>query len=765
MNATPPALHPEKKESALHEQREYRDNQQMSSSLSPLPDVDLREFFRKIWRRKKIVIGTILFLVIVTFLIVNQLTPKYSSTAQVLIDPRQSQVVDIEAVVSGLPQDMETVESEIQILKSRRLAERVIQKLRLYEDPEFNKSLREKPEWHKWLRIQTYLPDYIYRLLVPESTTPTLTAEEKQDRIWVKITDEFLLNLGLARSGRSRVIGISFVSKSPKVSAAVANTMADTYIVDQLEAKFEATQKATEWLNERVAKLKSAVSGSERAVERFRTSSGLLQGKGTTLASQQISELNSQIIVARTKRAEATARLSQVQNLLKTKNGVDSAAEVLSSRLIQQLRSEESLALRKIAEQAQEFGAKHPRMITARAELDDLRRKIRAEVDKIVQNLRNEVGIARVRENTLTASLRRLEGRIGQLNTKEVQLRSLEREATANRTLYETFLSRFKETGQQQGIQQADARIISRADVPTEASFPRKGLTLVAAVVVSFFIGISLVFFVEQLDQGFRSMTQVENLTGLPALGLVPMLAGVRKLTTEPYKYIIENPVSAFGEAVRSLYTSIMLSNVDSPPKTVLITSSQPNEGKTSLAISLARQVSMQSQKKVILMDADLRTPQIHKSLGIPLSPGLVEYLSGTATVDEILHGDEESGTIVICAGETPNNPTDVLASDQMRRLVAQLSETNDFVVIDSPPILAVSDPKVLAHLADKTVYVIRWAETRRESAMMGLKQIVEIGGDVAGTVLSMVNTRRHAQYGYGDSGYYDGLNKKYYSK
>ena len=270
---------------------------------------------------------------------------------------------------------------------------------------------------------------------------------------------------------------------------------------------------------------------------------------------------------------------------------------------------------------------------------------------------------------------------------------------------------------------------------------------------------------IEHLDHGFRSMTQIEQAMGVPALGLVPMIGGLDKLRSEPFDYIVERPVSAFGEAVRSLYTSILLSNVDSPPRTVLITSSLPNEGKTSLSISLARLVALQSQKRVVLIDADLRRPQIHRKMGLPASPGLVEYLAGEATLDEVMRHDEKSGAQVIVAGGIPNNPTDILASDHMKSLLDELTNANDLVVLDSPPALAVSDPRVLSRLAEKTVYVVRWAETRRETALMGLKQIVDVGSDVAGVALSMVNVRKHSRYGYGDSGTYYGQYRKYYTR
>lgn len=736
----------------------------MSKFQSGISKIDVGDIFRKLKRRKLILFAAMIFITGLAIVVVNLMTPKYNSVSQVLIDPRQQNVVDIESVLSGLPQDAETIESEIRILRSRKLAERVITKLKLYEYPEFKPGTGQPSLITRVLNPASFLPEsWVDFLGLKVAETPK-TPEEELERQRVQVIDKYLNNLSLSRSGRSRVIEISFTSTSPRIAALVANTVADLYIVEQLEAKFDATKMAAEWLNVRLADLKEKVAASERAVEVFRQKSGLIQGNGITLASQQISELNSQLILARTKRAEAQARLSQLERSLNQNGGVEAVAEVLSSPLIQRLREEEAKLLRKSAELSQEFGARHPKMINLRAELEDQRKKIKVEVNKIIQNLRNEVNVAVARERSFRQALAQLEGRVGQLNSREVQLRALEREANANRELYETFLNRFKETGSQGGVQQPDARVISRADISTSPSHPRKKLIVAIAFLFSIFVGIGLVMLVEHLDAGFRSGDQIEEMTGLPALGLIPIISGVKGLTAKPFDYLIENPTSAFTEAVRSLYAGVLLSDVDKPPKTLLLTSSLPSEGKTSLSICLARLVSTQSRKKVVLIDGDIRRPQIHARLELPNKPGLVEYLSGEATFDEILHRDPETDVVTICAGGTSNNPTDILASDAMKSLLAQLAATNDLVIIDSPPVLAVSDPRVLARLADKTVFVVRWAETRREVVRMGLNQVMNAGADMAGVVLSMVNVRRHSQYGYADSGAYYGKYRKYYT-
>lgn len=232
----------------------------------------------------------------------------------------------------------------------------------------------------------------------------------------------------------------------------------------------------------------------------------------------------------------------------------------------------------------------------------------------------------------------------------------------------------------------------------------------------------------------------------------------------EPQEIILEKPNSAFAESVRALHASILLSNVDSPPKTVLFTSALPSEGKTSLSLSLARLVARTGSKRVVIIDGDLRRPLVHRHLGMDIVPGLVQLLAEEASMEDVLRRDEPSGAYVLTAGGTPANPKDIITSEHFARLLDNLKSAFDLIVIDSSPVLAVSDSRILSRLADKTIFVVRWAETRREVVRLGLKQILEAGGDLAGIVLSMVNVKKHSRYGYGDSGYYYGRYRKYYS-
>ena len=726
-------------------------------TTSPM-ETDVGELIGKLWRRKGVILGVVVILTALAAVIIAQLTPLYTATAQTMINPRKNQVVNLEAVLAGLPLDQETIQSEIQVIKSRGLAERVVKKLGLDRVPEFNSKLVEIPAWKQWLKPRTWLPPEWSRAVFGEEMP--LSEEVRNILERGAVVSSLSGALEVKRVARSRVLEISITSADPALARKITNTVADLYIVEQLEAKFEATRKATTWLNDRLSDLRKQVAVTERAVEVFRNESGLTQSRGITLVAQEISELSTQHVLSRLKRVEAEARQRQVQALLKNKKGAASASEVLASLLIQSLRGQEAEVLRKEAELSQEYGRKHPRLINIRSEVENIRGKIAAEVDRVVQGLKNEVSVARTREQSLSASIRQLERRVGALNRSEVRLRALEREAKANRTLYENFLSRFKELSKQGDIQQADAHIVSYAARPVEPSFPKTTLLLGLALVGSLFAGIGTASALEYFDVGFRSMQEVEQQSELPALGLIPALA---RSVKKPEDYVLNTPYSAYSESIRSLYTSLHLSNVDEPPKSVLMASSVPEEGKSLTAISLARLVAM-SGKKVILVDADLRRPTTHDAMGLRATPGVVEVLSGEVTVDQALQVDSTTGLYVLTAGNQPANPVDLLTSQHFKKLLEGLRKEADLVVIDSPPLTAVSDARILSTLADKTVFIVRWAMTRRETVLMTLGQLRSAGADLAGIILSRVDIAKHARYGYGDSGYYHGRSKKYYT-
>ncbi len=727
--------------------------------------IDLRHMLMTLWRRKSVIISTVFLVTCFAVLLAFQLTPKYTASTKVMIDTRTNQTVDMESVLSGLSSDDATVLSEIEILRSRSLMARVVKNLGLQDDPEFNATLREEGYFSSLLKPANWLPEawlaWLSSVFVPAPVVE-LSPEEIKDQVSVRVVDNVIKEFAITPVRRSYVINIIFTSEDPRKAMEVANSLADHYIVDQLEAKFEATRRATAWLNDRIGDIRSKVRDSEQAVELFRSAKGLAQGNDSSVISQQLSELNTQLILAKSDRAEAEARLRQAKELLNSSDGVESATEVLTSNLIQALKEEESKVLRKASELSTRYGERHPEIINVRAELEDIKKKIFLEISRIAKSLENEVAVVRARERSLQDGLSKLESATSGQGRDEIQLRELEREAKANRLLYESFLGRFKETSQQDDLQQADARIISRAEVPAESSFPKKRLIVMIAMVGSAFLGILLVFVLERLDNGFRTAEQIENLTGIPSLGMIPAARGAAN-KTQVDRYVIYKPTSSISESIRSIRTSIMLSDIDHPPKVIAVTSTVPSEGKTMLALNLAR-ASASAGQRTLFIDGDLRRPRMHKSMGIPNAKSLIELLSGELKLNDVCRLEKETGLLVIPAKVIHANPLDVLNSKAMHTFIANMREEFDQVYIDSPPVLAVSDIKVIGQYCDKILYNIKWDDTPREAVIAGLKQVVDAHLPLAGVIFTHVDVKKHSRYGYGDTGYYYGRYKEYYA-
>ena len=739
----------------------------------------IEEFFHKIWRRRGLIITTVVVSMAATATILFQIAPRYYAESLIMIEGQKSNVVNVKAVMSGLSGDNETIQSEIEVIRSRPLVEKVITTLALDRRPEFNSSYAPKGFVDKLLEengvLYSILPKEWLDAMFGRKRPVALMGmgNNKNKNMAAKTSvkggiatiNSFLKKLSVSQKGRSRVIGIGFTSTDPAIASKVANDMAKFYVAQLLSLKVAATQRASSWLNKRVDVLRKQVKKAEAAVERYRNKSGLIETRGLTIISQQVAEVSTQVVIARTDRVEAQARLRQTLTLLKSPHGVSSAVEVLKSPLIQKLREQEASLQRRAAELSGEYGKRHPKMINIRAEIKDIGRKIGQEVSKIVKGMRNEVEIALTREASLVRTLKNLEADVAKANRAEVELRALEREANASRNLLEIFLARYKETSAQEDrdSQRADARMISMADIPIEPSFPKKGIVLVLALAGSLGFGVLLAFLMEILDRGFRSCAQIEQFTDVAVFGLVPLLNRKVAARQAAADYILHNAASPFSEAIRTLHTSLLLSHIDEPPRRVLITSSQADEGKTTISISLARMQAM-AGRKVLIIDADLRCPSVAKSLGIQEEPGLVDLLLGEAEYDDVITEDTASGVFAITAGKPTQNPPSLLASDKFSQVLNKLEESFDFVVIDSPPVLAVSDSRILTTKVDATVLVVRWASTSRDMVMTSIKQLGGALGSLSGIILSMVDLKLYSRYKYGNSYYSRGESQKYYS-
>lgn len=731
-------------------------------------ELNLREIWRALMRRKWIFAATVLFVTGCIYIYCKQQTPHYTSTALIQVQGQNTNILALDEVVEDLIADPATIESEIERLNSRAFMRRVVQQLGLEKNPEFNPALSGDLDGGSLLEffdITRYLSADWLRDLIGDGSRRVGRDADPEERLSAElegVVDRFSSRFEVAQSGRSYVIALSLTSKSPRTAAMIANGVAEQYLQAQVESKFQASEKAIKWLGTRIEGLRGEVLEAEAKIVEYRSENNIVDtDKGSPL-SLQLTQLNTQLALSQAERAESEARLSQTQSLL-SKGGVREAAKVLTSPLLAELRIQETSLVRRLSELGAEFGSNHPRMVNVRGELQTVRSKIEDEVRRVVQDLQNEVAVSNAREVELESNLAGIQGESSTVELAQVELRDLTREAETNRQLFQTFLTRFREIVEQQELQEADARIMSAADIPSKPSSPRTKLITMVAFAGSMVLGALLVFLLERWDSnyGFRSAEEIQSL-GLRALAMVPDLSRKETSGIPAEDYILERPNSAYAEALQRIRTSLFLTDARNPPKSVLITSSVPLEGKSTIASALARQ-SARSGLKVILVDADLRRPRLHEVIGMPNQNGLSEVLTGRANPETAIHRDEKSGLDFLPAGFGSVSPPDLFRSSTMKILLEEMTAYYDLVIIDSPPVAAVSDSFTLSGVVDKSIYVIRWEETPRNVALAGIRQMLESGGDIAGIVLSRVDIKKHARYGYADSGHYQGSYRKYY--
>lgn len=719
--------------------------------------VDILSMLR---RRKAVIAACVALITTIGAAIVFQITPRYTAEASVILDTRKTEVVDVQAVLSGLTPDLSALRGEIEILKSPAIAAKVVQKLNLGAQPEFNPRLQAPSAFAPI----SDLAHWIVGRLLPTSATqqPIPPAPDGAADAQIQALAYRLLgHMEFTNDGRSYVIKISAESESPALAAAIANAYVDAYLDSQLEAKYDAVKRANDWLNGRLSELRQQVEASDNAVELYRAQHGLTATaqNGPTLTDQQLGELNSQLILATADRTQKETNLNQIEAELKAGGGA-AASQVLASPLIQNLRQQETQLVQQEAQLATKYKPEHPAMINIKAQERDLEQKIKDEIDRVVQGMQGEVAAARARENSLRNSLQAMQQTSAEQSQAEIQLRELGRQAESNRTLYENFLNRFKQTGAEEDLQQADARLIAPARIPSTPSYPRTSLYLSLVFAASLAFGVIAAFGVEQLDNSFRTGEQIEKLAHTTPLGLAPDVGSGEDL---PQNLVLSQPVSPYSESIRSIRTALRYSDVDNPPKVVLVTSSLPNEGKSVFSLSLARSVAY-SGARALIIDCDLRRPSLANLLDVDAGSGILSLFDADADIASALRVDKTSGMHFITSTAGTANPQDLLGSKQLRGIIEKFRSSYDLIVLDTPPVLAVSDALILSHIADTTIFLARWGRTARQVVLGALKSFRQNGGNLAGVVLSRVDFRRHATYGYGDAGYYYGYYGRHYA-
>ena len=733
--------------------------------------IDLRALLTTLWRGKWMVVICTILAAVLGFLAVSQMEPTYRASAKVMFDIQQTNVVNIEEVLVNQQFDASKLEDQIQVLRSTTLMERVIEELNLDQSAEFNPRLRvPEPTLFDRLNEAVSIPPEVtdiamnLGLVPPPPPAPDPVEDARRERL--EVINNVLEGLRLQAVGRSRVIEISYVSSNPRTSERVVNTVAEQYIVDQLEAKLEATRAATSWLSTRVEELRSRVETAEQNVEQARSELSDELGQTLEVTQQQLEAINGSLATARAEASRLESLYNRLTMAVENDRDLGAISEFRASSLIQGYRQQENdlLAQKVVLEGSVREG--HPALVRLNQQLDEVRRNINEEAGRIVSASEIDLRAAQAQEASLVDEVRRLEQKVLKQSSNEVQLRQLDREAQASRVLYENFLGRLQETSEQEDLQEADARVLSPAEQPLLPEGQAKRRTLLISVILGSLAGIAIVFLLDRLNNTFRSPNQLEELSGENVLGVLPAI-GNRMKRNDIVTYFREKPASSLAESIRNLRTSILFSNIDKPPKVVMFTSSVPREGKSTSSMLVAL-TSRQMGKSAIIVDCDLRLPALARLLdAADGKPGLVSVLEGAVEVEDAVFQDPDTGLHVLMTrgSERSNsiNAADVLSSKKFEELITKLTQMYDLVILDTPPVLVVTDARIISKLADAVVYAVRWDETPRGAVLEGLKELKNIDAPMAGVVMTLINEEKASRYSYEGYSYYKGRYKDYY--
>lgn len=732
-----------------------------STHLADEDTIDLTQYWRIVKRRKwSIVFVTLLFAILGLFIAIKS-TPIYQASAKIQADPIQPNASASDQYVMNSMVFL-FYETQYEIIQSRKIAETVVDKLNLVERfKQQQAELKALGEDASLIKdVKQWVKSSIEELVpTDEQATPEKNVPLTDAQLRIMLAYGIQGMLSVTGGTQSQIINISYQSDDPAEAAEVINAVADAYIEFGLEARLSTLKDTAKWLGEQLDELKITLQTSEDKLAAVRTSSGLMDSEQQArIANSQLSNLNNELVRAQTKLSEAQEMYTQVQKLDRSKGDYLSLGPVLQNQTIRDLVREESNQSRQVEELAERYGEKHPKMMAARSDLLGAKNNLNREVDKIVENIAKEYRLATVQLENVKQLTLKTKAELQSYQGSSFEITRLEREVENNRRVYESFLGRLMEADVSGDYDASNVRIIDRATIPNFPIKPRVALIIAGALVFGLFAGVVLAFLREMLGNVFRTPDQIEEQLHLPSLGVTPLVKKNKK-SVEPEKQYMTDQRSTFAEAINTIRTGLLFSNIDNPPQTVLITSTVGSEGKTTLAINLA--VAFSQLDKTLLIELDLRKPAIAKDLGLTNTKGLSDVLAGEVNVkikgDELTKVEGAPNLRVLTCGSIPPNPMELLSSKRFAKLLNELKEQFTHIVIDSPPTLPVSDACVLSKLADATVVAVRAENTKINMAKETVMRLRKVNANLAGVVLTQASPQKMSYYGehYYQEGYY----------
>jgi capsular exopolysaccharide synthesis family protein len=716
--------------------------------LSEESKLALLDHWRSIKKRKWSILGLATALAALGAAVAFSMTPVYRSTATVLIEPGKPKFLSMEDMLGGAMQTKEHYQTQVEILKSREVALRTVTAMKLWTDP------------HLDPRKNTGGLQGQVKAMLGMSAPATEWDDEALADAAVK---PFMLNVSVEPVRLSQLVKVSFDSPDAKLAARAANEIAANYIDLDRDAKFKLAQSLNGWLEKRATTLRENLVQSERALQAYREEKGLinLNGAAQGLAGMQISEVNQRLAEARAKRLQLEGTNAMVAN---GNSDFSNVPAVANNPSVQAALQQEASAQKLVAELSENLGPSHMKMQEAQSSLAAAQRFLVQQRRLAARSVAQEYALARQTEKSLEGALATATGGVQDVNRKEFQLQVLEREVMSNKQLYDLFMGRAKEMDAGSDLQAAIARVVDPAVLMSTPVRPNKSQIILVTFVLGLMLGVMGAILLDRMDNTIKGSESAEIKLQLPVLAVLPSLKG--EALANVATLFIREPNSHHAEAIRTARTGIQLSNVDQRHRLIMVTSSVPAEGKTSTAINLA--LALAQTKRTLLIDADMRRPQVGVRLGMaPNTKGLSNLVTGSAALKDCVHQIEGSSLLVMPCGDVPPNPLDLLVSQRFKDVIRHLQPQLDFIIIDTPPVELVSDAVAVAPMVTSTIYVVRATETPVPVIRKGLSRLQRSGANIMGVIVNGLNFDDAQRYygesvngGYGNT-YYHGYSQQ----
>jgi capsular exopolysaccharide synthesis family protein len=726
-------------------------------------EVHLMDYVRVLYKRRRLAITSFLVVFVSVVVYTFTQTPIFVAKVQLLIEPENPNVISFKEVIEQDKSSTDYYQTQYKILQSRALAKRTIEATNLWNHAEFagkdtggvgssllttvglggaSDKKNDLANGGNGGNASSTVASSNGPSLVTTPSVPMIQADETPAQS--KVIDAFLEHVTVSPIRNSRLVDLMFESTDAALSAQSANALARAYIEQNLEFKFLSSKEASDWLGQRLGEQRKQVEASEQALQHYKEQTDALSLEDKqNIVVQTLAELNAAVTKARTERLQKEALYNQIQKIQSDRAVLDTFPAILSNTFIQQLKGNLAELQRQQASLGEKYGEKHPEMLRVKRSIEEADAKLRGEIGKVVLSLKNDYEAALSQEKRLMGALESQKSEAMALSRKGIDYGVLSRDANTNRQMFDSLLQRAKETGVSAELKTSNIRVVDKAEVPRKPARPNKTLNLLLGLFGGGLFAVGLTFFFEYVDNRIKSPEEIKGYLGLSFLGLVPKLSDKEASGTP----LLHTGVpTLFAEAFRNLRTNILFSSTEEGGRSIVVTSTGPSEGKTTVASNLAVALA-QSGQRVLLLDGDMRKPKVHTTFNESQTPGLSNVLVGNAKASEAVRKTPVQNLWLLVAGVAPPNPAELLGSQRFCDFLRTLQEQFDWVVVDTPPVMAVTDAAVVAHHANGVVFVIGCEQTSKHTASAALEQLKVAKARFLGGVLNKVDVERHAYY------------------